>query len=146
MDDPTIYVNITSKYVEGDAPEGCENWFVMINSPIDVGQDWDVEIVRLRRQIIKKLNTILGIDLESLIEEESMMDPRTIEQRYHGKQGSIYGNASNNRYAAFQRHPNFSKQFNNLFFVGVSVHPGGGIPLALNSAKIACEYLEKRVG
>lgn len=146
VDDPTIYVNITSKYVEGDAPEGCENWFVMINSPIDVGQDWDVEIVRLRRQIIKKLNTILGIDLESLIEEESMMDPRTIEQRYHGKQGSIYGNASNNRYAAFQRHPNFSKQFNNLFFVGVSVHPGGGIPLALNSAKIACEYLEKRVG
>lgn len=34
---------------------------------------------------------------------------------------------------------------NNLFFVGVSVHPGGGIPLALNSAKITCEYLEKRV-
>lgn len=145
VDDPTIYVNITSKYVKGDAPEGCENWFVMINSPIDVGQDWDKEIARLREKIIAKLSKSLGVDISELIEVEEVLDPRKIEARYHGKQGSIYGNASNNRYAAFQRHPNFSKQFNNLFFVGVSVHPGGGIPLALNSAKIACEYLEKRV-
>lgn len=145
VDDPTIYVNITSKYVEGDAPEGCENWFVMINSPINVGQDWDAEIIRLRKQIIDKLNHNLNVDLESLIEEEAIMDPRTIEARYHGKQGSIYGNASNNRYAAFQRQPNFSREFTNLFFVGVTVHPGGGIPLALNSAKIACEFLEKRM-
>lgn len=145
IDDPTIYVNITSKYVQGDAPEGCENWFVMINSPIDVGQDWDNEIARLRTKIIAKLSKSLGEDISELIEVEEVLDPRKIEARYHGKQGSIYGNASNNRYAAFQRHPNFSKQFNNLFFVGVSVHPGGGIPLALNSAKIACEYLAKRV-
>lgn len=145
VDDPTIYVNITSKYVKDDAPEGCENWFVMINSPINVGQDWEQEIARIRERIIAKLSKSLGVDISGLIEVEEVLDPRKIEARYHGKQGSIYGNASNNRYAAFQRHPNFSKQFNNLFFVGVSVHPGGGIPLALNSAKIACEYLEKRV-
>ncbi len=145
VDDPTIYVNITSKYVKNDAPEGCENWFVMINSPVDVGQDWDVEIARLRKQMMAKLNRALKVDLESLIEVEAVMDPRTIEERYHGKQGSIYGNASNNRYAAFQRQPNFSKEFTNLFFVGVTVHPGGGIPLALNSAKIACDFLDKRL-
>lgn len=143
VDDPTIYVNITSKYVANDAPEGCENWFVMINSPINVGQDWDKEIERLRAKIIAKISKSLGVNISELIEVEEVLDPRKIEALYHGKQGSIYGNASNNRYAAFRRHPNFSKQFSNLFFVGVSVHPGGGIPLALNSAKIACEYLEK---
>lgn len=146
IDDPTIYVNITSKCVEGDAPDGCENWFTMINAPIDIGQDWDQEIARIREKIIAKISKALGEDISKLIEVEEVLDPRKIEARYHGKQGSIYGNASNNRYAAFQRHPNFSKQFNNLFFVGVSVHPGGGIPLALNSAKIACDYLKKRVG
>jgi hypothetical protein len=31
-EDPTIYINITSKYKD-DAPEGCENWFVMVNVP-----------------------------------------------------------------------------------------------------------------
>jgi hypothetical protein len=32
-EDPTIYINITSKYCKDDAPEGCENWFVMVNVP-----------------------------------------------------------------------------------------------------------------
>ncbi|MGV2480190.1 UNVERIFIED_CONTAM: phytoene desaturase, partial [Salmonella enterica subsp. enterica serovar Weltevreden] len=31
--DPTTYINITSKVTPGDAPEGCENWFVMVNVP-----------------------------------------------------------------------------------------------------------------
>ena len=25
-----------------DAPDGCENWFVMVNAPIDTGQDWKI--------------------------------------------------------------------------------------------------------
>jgi hypothetical protein len=37
--------------------------------------------------------------------------------------------------AAFLRHPNFHRQIPNLFFVGGSAHPGGGIPLCLLSAK-----------
>jgi phytoene dehydrogenase-like protein len=48
----------------------------------------------------------------------------------------LYGTASNNRMAAFFRHPNFSKRIDSLYFCGGSVHPGGGIPLALSSAKI----------
>jgi phytoene dehydrogenase-like protein len=31
--DPSIYINITSKVTPTDAPEGCENWFVMVNVP-----------------------------------------------------------------------------------------------------------------
>ena len=34
FDDPTIYVNITSKEAAGDAPVNCENWFVMINTRV----------------------------------------------------------------------------------------------------------------
>ena len=31
--DPTTYINITSKMTKNDAPNKCENWFVMINVP-----------------------------------------------------------------------------------------------------------------
>ena len=48
-DDFTVYVNITSKDVPKDAPEGCENWFVMINTPPDEGQDWESIKNRLRK-------------------------------------------------------------------------------------------------
>jgi phytoene dehydrogenase-like protein len=50
--------------------------------------------------------------------------------------GSLYGTSSNSKMAAFLRHPNFSKGYKGLYFVGGSVHPGGGIPLCLRSAAI----------
>jgi phytoene dehydrogenase-like protein len=45
--------------------------------------------------------------------------------------------------AAFLRHPNFSNAAKRLYFVGGSVHPGGGIPLCFKSAKIMSEIVEK---
>ena len=141
--DPTIYINITSKEIKTDAPEGCENWFVMTNSTINTGQNWEEEVKKVRQTFIKKINKTLNTDIENYITYEEVMHPGTIEQKYSGKSGSIYGNASNNKYATFYRHANFSKVIKGLYFVGVTVHPGGGIPLALNSAKIAIECLKE---
>ncbi len=141
--DPTVYINISSKIQTSDAPDGCENWFTMINVPNNTGQDWDALIAEARKNIIAKLNKSLGIDLEQLIENESILDPRTIESRTSSFRGSLYGTSSNNQFAAFLRHANFSKGIKNLYFVGGSVHPGGGIPLALLSAKIVGDMIKK---
>jgi phytoene dehydrogenase-like protein len=108
----------------------------MVNAPINTGQDWEALRMELRKNIILKLNRILGEDLEQFIEIEEYMDPIKMEDMYSGMQGSIYGNSSNSKTSAFYRHPNFSSQIKGLYFAGVTVHPGGGIPLALNSAKI----------
>jgi phytoene desaturase len=140
-EDPTIYVNITSKYKPDDAPEGCENWFVMINVPNNDGQDWDQLIGQARLNIIGKLSRILNTDILSLIACESILDPRGIESRTSSSQGALYGNSSNNKYAAFLRHANFSSTIKNLYFCGGSVHPGGGIPLCLLSAKITADMI-----
>ena len=135
-DDPTVYVNISSKFKADDAPEGCENWFVMINVPSNTGQDWDVLIAETRQNILNKLSKNLGEDISKLIISESILDPRGIESRTSSYQGSIYGTSSNSRFAAFLRHANKSSKISNLYFCGGSVHPGGGIPLCLLSAKI----------
>lgn len=141
--DTTIYLNITSKEVKSDAPEGCENWFLMINAPTNNGQDWEKYTQQLRKLMVEKVSKALKTDIEPLIEVETFMNPVNIEDWYSGKMGSIYGNASNNKYATFYRHANFSKKIKGLYFVGVTVHPGGGIPLALNSAKIAVRCMEE---
>jgi phytoene desaturase len=135
-DDPTVYINITSKDVPGDAPEGCENWFVMVNVPYNNGQAWDGIIKRTRQNILKKVSKVLGEDIEPLIEEEDILEPRTIESKTSSFGGALYGSSSNSMFSAFLRHPNFTSQSPNLFFCGGSVHPGGGIPLCLLSAKI----------
>lgn len=134
--DPTVYINITSVYKKDDAPEGCMNWFTMINVPNNQGQDWERMIAEARQSIVQKVNRILGTDIESLIAVEEVLEPRTIESKTSSANGALYGNSSNNRYAAFLRHANFSSTIKNLYFVGGSVHPGGGIPLCLLSAKI----------
>jgi len=140
--DPTVYINITSKHKTDDAPEGCENWFTMINVPNNVGQDWDVFIAEARKNIVDKLSKNLKTDIEKLIISESVLDPRKIESRTSSYQGSLYGTSSNNQFAAFLRHANFSSAVKDLYFVGGSVHPGGGIPLALLSAKIVGDLVK----
>lgn len=139
--DPTVYINITSTQKPEDAPSGCQNWFTMINVPNNQGQDWDKLIAEARANIIKKLSKMLGTDIEPLIEVEDILDPRSIESRTSSVAGALYGNSSNNKYAAFLRHPNFSTKIKHLYFCGGSVHPGGGIPLSLLSAKIAVDNL-----
>jgi len=139
--DPTVYVNISAKHKKDDAPKNCENWFTMINVPHNVGQDWEAFKKEARQNIIDKVNKVLKIDLESLIENETILDPVLIEERTSSYQGSLYGTSSNNQFAAFLRHANFSKKIKDLYFVGGSVHPGGGIPLALLSAKIVADHI-----
>lgn len=141
--DPTIYINITSKYKADDAPSGSENWFVMINVPNNSGQDWDHLIATARKNIIAKLNRMLQTDVESLIVAEDILDPRSIEARTSSFAGALYGNASNNHFAAFLRHKNFSSDVKGLYFCGGSAHPGGGIPLCLNSAKITAQLIQE---
>jgi phytoene desaturase len=140
-DDPTVYVNITSKDIAADAPTDCENWFVMINTPADKGQDWDAITRSIRERFIKKINLILGVNLEDYIVEEDFLTPPLIQQKTQSHQGALYGSSSNDRMAAFLRHPNFSQQIKNLYFCGGSVHPGGGIPLCLLSAKIVSDQI-----
>ena len=143
-EDPTIYVNITSKDVTADAPKGKENWFVMVNAPHDDGQDWDALATKLRKQVLEKLGGNLKTDLGPLIEEEYILTPPLIAQKTDSFKGALYGASSNSRVAAFLRHPNFSHKISNLYFCGGSVHPGGGIPLCLLSAKIVADLVQNR--
>ena len=57
-EDPTVYVNITSKHTPEDAPDGCENWFVMINTPGHYDQDWTALIAISRERILAKLSSL----------------------------------------------------------------------------------------
>jgi phytoene desaturase len=140
--EPTIYLNISSKERPEDAPKFGENWFVMVNAPANEGQDWDKWIPEMRQIVVKRLSHELGFDVESEIEVETLLEPRTLESRTGAIGGALYGSNSNSQFAAFLRHTNFSTEVKNLFFCGGTVHPGGGIPLALQSASIAADYVK----
>lgn len=140
--DPTVYINITSKDIPRDAPAGCENWFVMINVPNTSDEYTKEKITQAKNNILSKISGILACNIEDYIETEDILTPKQIEIKTSSYRGSLYGASSNSRYAAFLRHANFSNDIDNLYFCGGSVHPGGGIPLCLLSAKIATGFIK----
>lgn len=144
--DPTIYINITAKEQKNLAPEGMENWFVMVNTHHHTGENWHEKANIIRENIIKKLNDQWGTDISPLIKVEEILHPIMIQENTGSYLGSLYGTSSNKRQAAFLRHPNFSSKTKGLYFAGGSVHPGGGIPLCLRSAAIVEKLIVKNLG
>lgn len=142
--DPTLYVYVSSKVHHSDAPAGHENWFVMVNTPPHVEQDWDSWVAEVRAYAHERLSEALGTKTEDLVLHESVIDPRDLERNTGSVGGAIYGPASNNKWAAFLRQANKHQKLKNLYFVGGSVHPGGGIPLCLLSAKITAELITSK--
>lgn len=142
-DDPTVYINITSKVLAGEAPDSGENWFVMINAPYHRKQNWTALQPQIKQHTLKKIQQCLGLDIQKDIAVEKVWTPLQIQQDTSSFRGALYGSASNDMMSAFNRHPNFHPKVKNLYFCGGSVHPGGGIPLCLLSAKITSGEMDR---
>ena len=131
--DPTIYINISSKMDSDHAPEGCENWFVMINIPAQSNHISDDQIKRVRKLIIKNVFNKFKVDINNLIEFEEVLTPKKLFENTGSYLGALYGNHQNSIYSIMKRKKNQDQKMKNLFYVGGTVHPGGGMPLALRS-------------
>lgn len=139
--DPTVYLYRSCAYAPADAPAGHENWFVMVNTPPDLGQPWEQETRAVRAAVLARLKCALGVDLAPRVVSERVLTPPVVATRTGSHRGSLYGPASHGLVAAFQRHPNRSHELRGLYFCGGSAHPGGGMALVLISASLACSEL-----
>jgi len=139
--DPTIYVCRATATDPSAAPPGCDNLFVMVNVPyLDGRTDWQPLAPHYRNLVLNALRR-RGLDIAPQIAVEATWTPETIMHAYGAQRGAIYGFASNGRGAAFLRPPNQSPIMKNLYFAGGSTHPGGGVPLALLSGRIAADLV-----
>jgi diapolycopene oxygenase len=75
-------------------------------------------------------------DLRKHIICEEYWTPIDIEQKYYSNQGSIYGVVADRFKNLGFKIPQRSKSFNNLYFVGGSVNPGGGMPMVTLSGQL----------
>ncbi len=129
---PTLYVSISSKSQRDDAPPGCENWFVLANAPAVSGEvSYDEEVYA--EHLLDRLEQ-RGLNVRERLEIKEIFPPRYLATLAHG--GSIYGAAPHSLLQTL-RPKQRVRGVNNLFLAGGSVHPGGGIPLAILSGKHA---------
>ncbi|MGF1483442.1 MAG: phytoene desaturase family protein [Opitutales bacterium] len=142
LSEPTIYVSVPSKVDATVAPAGKENWFVLVNAPsLDRHGDWPEAY---GEAIEQQLWQRLGEGAATQVTWTKDLPPTFLQQRYNAWHGSIYGPSSNGLLSAFRRVRNRGLS-PNLAFAGGSAHPGGGIPLALLSGRMAAEALGYRL-
>jgi len=134
-DEPTIYACVSSVTDASQAPDGCENWFLLVNTPPDVEVDADAYGDLVLDRLADR-----GTDLRSRAEFIHTMTSADIARRYRSPGGAIYGTSSNGKRAAFVRPANRGAR-RGLYLVGGSSHPGGGLPLVTTSAKIVTEMV-----
>ncbi len=147
LHNPTIYICATTRTDTSQAPPGHENLFILVNAPYLTQQsDWQRDAPAYRTRILDLLARYKQIELSDLREHivcEEMITPEDFQQRYGANAGAIYGLSSNQRMAPFSRPGNRAKGIRNLYFVGGSTHPGGGVPLVMLSGKIVSELIER---
>ena len=125
-------------------PTGNESWFMLINAPRHnpaEGIDWSDS--KLKADYTKQILSILaqrGFETSDRSIWQQTVTPADLEVNTLAPGGSIYGTSSNGMRSAFLRPENVTK-IPNLYLVGGSSHPGGGLPLVGMSAEIVARRI-----
>lgn len=101
--------------------------------------DWNQHSREYAQKIIDRLDA-LGLRVSERLDLLEIRTPADLEKLTNAPGGSIYGRSSNGMRAAFLRSKNKSP-IKNLYCVGGSAHPGGGLPLVGISGEIVAESL-----
>jgi len=143
-ENPTIYVANSSYTDPSHAPEGASNLFVLINAPYVVeNQNWEEVEETYSSFIISELEKRGLTGLEASLDLVEKITPVDFRNMYRSNRGSIYGTSSNSKFSAFLRPRNKVRFLDNLYLVGGSSHPGGGIPLVVQSAFNAMDLMNR---
>ena len=145
VENPTIYICSPhdSTMVKS---EGHEALFVLVNAPRHSenngeGFDWsDRDFANeYANRIIDQIEA-QGISIRDRLDLLEIRTPLDLQNTVNAPGGSIYGTSSNGTRAAFLRAKNRSP-LKNLYLVGGSAHPGGGLPLVGLSAEIVANAI-----
>ncbi|MEX0844580.1 MAG: phytoene desaturase family protein [Balneolaceae bacterium] len=143
-DDPTIYIANTSYTDPTHAPAGGSNLFILVNAPyLSNKYDWNEQEKKYGDKVIRELEKRGLNGLSSHIQFQKSITPKDFYVKYLSNKGSIYGTSSNTRFSAFLRPRNKSREIDRLYFTGGSTHPGGGIPLVIQSAFNAVNLIDR---
>jgi len=143
--EPTIYLSVSSRTDSTQAPEGHDNYFILVNAPArDPHQPWsEAEAKGYRDLVLKRLERFGFKNLEERIVTERIFTSSDFAIRDLAYHGALYGWASHSIRASLFRPPLRAPEARNLFFVGGTTHPGGGIPLVLLSGKMVSDLIQR---
>ncbi|MGV2941962.1 phytoene desaturase family protein [Mesobacillus sp. LC4] len=145
-EDPVIYLVNVNKTDPTQAPAGHENIKVLPHIPYirDQKPFTQQDYEQFAERVLIKLEKMGLHDLREHIVTKDLWTPEDIRRMYGSDRGAIYGTVSDRKKNKGFKHPKKSERYDNLYFVGGTVNPGGGMPMVTLSGQLVSEKIVQR--
>ncbi|NGO38969.1 phytoene desaturase [Limisphaera ngatamarikiensis] len=141
-EDPSFYVQNPCRTDPTLAPAGHSLLYVLVPvSHRHPNIQWNQERNRFRQLVLRQLERIGVRNLEPRIRFERIITPDDWEQQMNIYKGATFNLAHNlGQMLIFRPHNRF-EEFDRLYLVGGGTHPGSGLPVIFESARITSRLL-----
>ena len=135
--EPAVYVCAQEVAHARRGWDDAEPVFLMVNAPADADVEGVEDLALARLRSAGWLTTD-----DTVVWRRT---PRELAGRFPGSHGALYGAASNSAFSAFRRPANRG-HLPGLYLASGSAHPGGGVPLCLQSGRQAAREVLADLG
>jgi phytoene desaturase len=146
-EDPSFYVQNACVTDPGLAPRGCSALYVL--APVThqhPNVDWSRERSRFRGLLLSQLAKAGYEGVEERIRYERIITPADWDTRYEIHQGATFNLAHTLDQMLHLRPRNRFEDLDGVYLVGGGTHPGSGLPVIFESARISSKLLLQDLG
>ncbi len=146
-DNPSIYVQAAAGTDPSLAPAGHSTLYVLVPVPNLIGgADWAAESQRYRRLALDRLKAMGLHDIEARIRYERMVTPQDWQDDFAVGYGATFNLAHDVRQMLHFRPRNRFGKAEGVYLVGGGTHPGSGLPVIYEGARISTRLLMQDLG
>ena len=144
--DPSFYVQNASITDDTLAPEGHSTVYVLVPVPHRTDNiDWKKEAVEFREKTLDRLELAGYPDIRDRIRYEKVVTPDDWEADMHIYKGATFNMSHNLTQMLCFRPHNRYEDLERVYLVGGGTHPGSGLPVIFESARISSDLLAKDI-
>lgn len=144
---PSFYVHNPCATDSAMAPPGMSALYLLV--PVThqhPNVDWQIEERRFREVALHQLERVGLRDLEGRIRYEKIVTPQVWQDHYQIYRGATFSLAHNLGQMLHLRPHNRFEDLESVYLVGGGTHPGSGLPVIYESAKISARLLAGDLG
>ena len=146
-EEPSFYVQNASVTDPTLAPRGHSTLYVLLPVTHEVdGIDWPTEQARFRALALKQIEKIGITDVEERIRTERIITPRGWSDEFGLHKGATFSMAHSLTQMLHLRPHNRFEDVKGMYLVGGGTHPGSGLPVIFQSARISSRLLLEDLG
>jgi phytoene desaturase len=146
-EDPSFYVQNASVTDPTLSPRGMSTLYVL--APVThqhANVDWSRERGRFRALMLRQISKAGFTDVERRIRFEKLITPDDWDRRYEIHRGATFNLAHSLDQMLHLRPRNRFEDLDGLYLVGGGTHPGSGLPVIFESARISARLLLADLG